>query len=193
VTHYLPFTFEGWQTIRDFGQERIAQWDLKPRMIPMPAPGTEPFEEAKHLLALLGLDFAGWVIFARPANHVQVIHSDCAVGPEDVRALCALNVPIVGGPGSLMEWYAEQPMRLIKDKYGPPEKPVISRYWVPEAPVPDNKVEDVIFGEEPMLVDTYHPHRVIAADAARAVVSMRFVGNPSFAQVRDVLQRRPVE
>lgn len=193
---HMPFTFEGWVRLKQLGQAACLQnrWSMQERMIPMPKPGTPDFEEAKVLLLqATGLEMVGWVIFARPPRNTQVLHSDCAVGQAEERALCALNVPVCGGPGSRMEWYDDRSMQMVRDAYGDASAPKTARYFVPTSPLPKEELplETAYFDEEPLLVNTYLPHRVVSANNRRAVVSIRFAGNPSFEAVRNLLSNSP--
>lgn len=196
MNHHMVLAFEGWMSILEYGRLAclIHRWRGEERMIPMPSPGGAAFEEAKAIvLRATGLEMGGWVVFARPPEHTQVLHSDCALGPA-ARAMCGLNIPIIGGPGSVMEWYADRLMKMITNAYGTPESPRTARYFVPAEKVTDAPVEVCDFSEAPVLVDTYLPHRVISGPTRRAVVSIRFVGNPSFDEVRlSTCQRKPIE
>lgn len=191
---HLPVSFVGMETIRQRGATacKLAKWTVQERMIPMPGTDTLDFAEAKAIVyELTGLEMGGWVIFARGPRHAQVLHSDCALGPAD-RAMCGLNVPVIGGPGSVMEWYSDRPMKMISNVYGTPESPRTARYYVPDGRVTkeEKPIDRCMFTDRPVLVDTYHPHRVISGSSRRAVVSIRFVGNPSFKDVVDYISRR---
>jgi hypothetical protein len=195
---HMPFAFEGWERVRTYGQLAcfLYKWAKDSRMIPMPIETGPEFEDAKQLvLRATGLELAGWVIFARSGWHTQLIHSDCTLGPPG-RNKAALNVPIIGGPGSRMEWFSDRQMTMLTSVYGTDKVPRVARYFVPaeEAKQEEEPMEVCHFTEAPVLVDTYHPHRVIAGPEARAVVSMRFVGNPSVDDIRlAISQRSPVE
>jgi hypothetical protein len=195
MNHHMPLIFEGQERIRAYGQRALLanRWSMQERMVPMPDPGSVEFEDARQIIASIGLEMVSWVIFARPPRNTQVLHSDCAVGP-DARARSALNVPVVGGAGSRMEWFTDRPMVMVRSGYGTEASPRTARYYVPEENQKDDPVETAHFTEDPMLVDVYHPHRVVSGKTPRAIVSIRFANNPSFDEIRSaVRQRKPVE
>lgn len=188
MNHHMPLTFDGWERIRDYGQQVLDEchWRGDERIMPMHPYFRPQFNDVRHILLEIGLEMDSWLIFARPSQHTQILHSDCAGGE---RALCALNVPIVGGVGSRMEWFADRPMTMVRAADG-----YSARYYVPESDGDAEPIETAFFTEGPMLVDVYNPHRVVSGDKARAVVSVRFFRNPSFNQVRRIArQRLPIE
>lgn len=194
MKYHMPFTFPGWERIRRYGQQALLanRWVMQERMVPMHADTSAEFADVKEMLRPYGLEAESWVIFARPGRNTQVLHSDCAAGP-DARAQCALNVPVVGGPGSRMEWFADRPMVIVKSNYGR-DNALVARYYVPAEKSADEPIETAHFGEEPILVNVYNPHRVVSAKEPRAIVSIRFAGNPSLDEVRlAISQRHPVE
>lgn len=191
MKHAQSCVFDGWEEVRKEGLKALIEcgWTGTSKMLPMPPLGSPPFRYASSLLEKHGLKLGAWVIFARPRFNTQGIHADKMFDSVS-RLNCAINIPIVGGPGSKMEWFETSALQLVTTSHTTKGKSVEGTFYKPIGHI-YNVIDAVTFSDKPMLIDTHTPHRTISADSNRAVVSMRLVGNPTFEDVKNSLLGTP--
>jgi hypothetical protein len=117
------------------------------------------------------------VCFARPAKNQQVIHVD---GTKSITC-ASLNIPLMGCKNSLMEWFSGDYI-LVTKNYTDPSGQIVyyqTVNWNSEFTV-TNSLELT----ESHIVRVDVPHRTTANDTdLRAVLCLRFYGNPSWNQI----------
>jgi len=172
---YEPIQLKTWQLIKDEAMNLLEDqaWDHRSeRLYRMPMHG-HAFDEVSKELAEKGLPRIGiWTIFARGPRGVQQIHVDAFSQQERVNS--GIIVPVLGTTRSKMQWFSEEGTDF-QAVQTPDKKSYYFRNFSKEIPKMIEELE--IF--EPIIAKISMPHRAVASDfSARAVVSIKLVGNP---------------
>ena len=170
---HAPFHLAAEQQIKDAALALLqAEWDFKTeRLLRMPMEGSL-FDSVNDELNSKGYPpISIWTIFARGANNEQVIHADAA--SSTVRVNTGIIIPVLGTAGSKMQWYDENDMDfrnvLNADKR--------STLFLKVSEGMPRLIEELEVTES-ILANVSIPHRAIASNTPRAVVSIKLVGNP---------------
>jgi len=117
-------------------------------------------------------------VFRVRPNVAGGIHKD------GVGRLCALNVPLSGSDGSIFQWYADSP-EIVENFIPTAPARRLAIYSEHGLPMPIVETQT----ELPTLVNNNSWHRVnnVANSEFRWTASVRFNGNPTFANVNAAL------
>ena len=123
------------------------------------------------------------VCFARPAKDKQPIHID----GYSVNTCTSLNIPLMGCENSVMEWFSGDYQLVQKSYTDPSGKPIQYQVVVWNSECKAIGSLELI---ESHMVRVEVPHRTIANDHdSRAVLCLRFLGNPAWDQIRSKVLR----
>jgi hypothetical protein len=117
--------------------------------------------------------------YIREKGNVQGIHID---GDNESKINAAINIPISGTAGSMYNWYTgtyHLNLRKIGDL-------VFHHIVWNSEPILATSLEL----DQPYLVRVNEPHSAVAGDRNRWIFTMRFVGNPTFEYLYDILSAR---
>jgi len=123
------------------------------------------------------------------------IHIDYNADYDDV-AKCALNVPILNFENTTMSWwkgdyskkmlYANQSCCKDDKPNGDIKIPYLDLQWNSEPELEYTyEIENI-----PHICKINIPHSVTAPEQFRVVLSMRFEGNPSFEEIKTIVEER---
>ena len=117
--------------------------------------------------------------YIRRRGNVQGIHID---GDVDLKINAAINIPISGTNGSKHNWYTgdyKLTIRRIGD--------LVFHHIVWNS---EPELVSTLELDQPYLVRVNEPHSAIAGDTDRWIFTMRFVGNPTFEDLYNILSSR---
>lgn len=126
--------------------------------------------------------FAYTVCFARPAKDQQSIHVD----GTNSTTCASLNIPLMGCNNSVMEWFTGA-YKVVRKNYVDQSGQTV--YYQEVVWDTDYTVVESLELTESHMVRVDVPHRTTANDTdLRAVLCLRFLGNPTWDQVCSKVQ-----
>lgn len=126
--------------------------------------------------------FAYTVCFARPAKDQQSIHVD----GTNSTTCASLNIPLMGCNNSVMEWFTGV-YKVVRKNYVDQSGQTV--YYQEVVWDTDYTVVESLELTESHIVRVDVPHRTTANDTdLRAVLCLRFLGNPTWDQVCSKVQ-----
>lgn len=124
------------------------------------------------------------LLFHRPGGFPQALHIDCNNDDPPKQMLCAVNIPLLNCEDSYMQWYTGRYHTVVNAVTGWDGK--VRKYldlaWDGEPELIDQTIID-----QPTLVRVNIPHRVTVINRTRSLLTFRFVGNPDFDAVADIV------
>lgn len=163
---FKPLKLETEGIIKALAEVTLKQWNFKTeRLLRLPLSGQE-FDSVNEELERIGIGrISVWTIFARGAGEHQNIHKDAAHA--------GLIIPILGTANSKMQWFDES-AATFKKIFNPDGKTFY--YTKNSVGTPPIIFEMAI--TETIIANVSVPHRAVAGDTPRAVVSIKMAGNP---------------
>ena len=156
------------------------------------AQGLSKITSEKHNIVnrVIDKDLPDWItgIFKVPVSHVQLFSAEPAaigsVHKDGLDRLCAFNIPVSNTDIGWMEWL-EGP--VFEKKISLKHTSIRLLQYQKQASLMN--VASKILLEQPTLINTNEWHRVDNSDNPnwRHVLSVRFLNNPSYNSVKDIL------
>lgn len=163
---FKPLKLETEGIIKALAEETLKQWDFKTeRLLRLPLSGQE-FDSVNMELEQIGVGrIAIWTIFARGPHGHQNIHKDAAHS--------GIIIPILGTLNSKMQWFDES-KATFKKIFNPDGK----TFYYTKSSVGTPPIIHEMAITDTVIANVGVPHRAVAGDTPRAVVSIKMVGNP---------------
>jgi len=150
------------------------------------------YEKHNIVNRVIDKDLPDWIknMFGVPISHVQLFSAEpMAIGSihkDGIDRCCAFNLPVKNADKGNMEWLSgdviEQKIEL---------KHTSIRLLADRAQQKSMNIDARLLLENPTLINTDHWHRVdnSANQQWRHVLSIRFLNNPSYQEVKKILDQ----
>jgi hypothetical protein len=147
----------------------------------------DPIKPLDNILSPLGFPkIRSCILFSRPGNEKHIIHIDNIPTEEFETVNCAMTFPIQNCNNSYMYWYQGEYDIIPVTVPGPDRTQV--RYsdlnWHTGPIELDKTIIDA-----PTLVNASLPHNIQQVPVHRKLLTLRFVGNPEFQEIADLIDR----